>query len=116
MRNSPGGCDRASPGDATIQRTKEIGIRMALGAGRGKVLLTILIDGLLPVLFGISTGPGASLLFSRLLKSSLYGVQPYDPLTVAVAGLLLAVVAMAACLSPAHRATRVNPMVILRCD
>lgn len=101
-------------GYMTAQRTKEIGIRMTLGADRSKVLKTVLTDGLRPVLFGMVTGLGAAILLARFLKSSLYGVQPNDPLTIFIAGLILIAVAVIACLSPAHRATRIDPMVTLR--
>jgi putative ABC transport system permease protein len=101
-------------GHTTIQRTKEIGIRMALGADGSKVLRTVLMDGLRPVLFGMLTGLAAAILLTRLLKSSLYGVQPNDPLTIFIAGLILTAIAVMACLSPARRATRVDPSVTLR--
>ena len=101
-------------GQTTIQRTKEIGIRMALGADRSEVLRTVLTDGLRPVLFGIVTGLAAAIMLARLLKNSLYGVQPNDPLTIFIAVLVLMGVAVMACLSPARRATHVDPMVALR--
>ncbi len=99
------------------QRTHEIGIRMALGANRGTVLKMILQQGMTLTLIGVAVGlGGAYVLTSYLgsLTSMLFKVQPRDPLTFGVTAALLTVVALIACLVPARRATRVDPLVALR--
>ena len=96
------------------QRTHEIGIRMALGAPRGKVLGLILGSGMSLVLIGVGVGVGAALGLTRLMASLLYGVSPTDPVTFTVISLILTGVALVACFIPAHRATKVDPMVALR--
>ncbi|HTJ31200.1 MAG TPA: FtsX-like permease family protein, partial [Acidobacteriaceae bacterium] len=98
------------------QRTSEIGIRIALGAQRESVLRLMLLDGLRPALIGLTLGLAASLGTVRLVRSMLYGTQPLDPMTfLAVSGLLL-LVAVLACLMPAWRASRLNPMQALRSE
>jgi predicted permease len=98
------------------QRTSEIGIRIALGAQRGRVLRVMLLDGLRPALVGLVLGLGASAASVRLIRSMLYETQPLDPAVfVAVSGLLL-VVAGFACLLPAWRASRLDPMQALRTE
>jgi putative ABC transport system permease protein len=96
------------------QRTPEIGIRIALGAQRADVLRLILAQGLKPVVIGSVTGLIAALALSRVLASLLYGVTATDPATIAVVSLLLLFAAVAACYLPAHRATKIDPMVALR--
>jgi putative ABC transport system permease protein len=100
--------------NATIQRTKEIGIRMALGANHSRVLRTVLAEGLRPVLFGIVLGLTGAILLTRLLVSSLYQVGSVDSMTIVAAVLVLGSTAIVACLAPARRATRVSPMETLR--
>jgi len=96
------------------QRTQEIGVRMALGAGTGDVLRLIAGKGVLLIGSGSVLGVAAALALSRLLRGLLFGVAPNDPVTLcAAAGLLLAV-ALLATLIPARAATRVDPMVALR--
>jgi predicted permease len=98
------------------QRTSEIGIRIALGAQRGRVLRAMLFDGLRPALLGLVLGLGASAASVRLIRSMLYDTQPLDPAVfVAVSGTLL-VVAGFACLLPAWRASRLDPMQALRTE
>ena len=99
---------------STAQRTQEIGIRMALGADRARVVKTVMRDGLRPVLFGIALGLAAAFFLSRILKSTLFQVTTTDPPSFLLAAVLLTLVAVAACLIPARRATKVDPMIALR--
>ena len=99
---------------AVSQRTREIGVRMALGAGRGQVLRLILWQGLRPALVGVTCGVAIALASGRVVSGQLYGVGAHDPLTfVAVTVLLLSIVVLA-CVAPACRATRVPPAAALR--
>jgi predicted permease len=98
------------------ERTREIGVRMALGARQSDVLLLILRQGLAMAITGIGIGSLLALGLTRLIRSQLYGVTPHDPLTFCVVGLALMVVAVAACCIPARRAARVDPVVALRCE
>ena len=99
---------------AVSQRTHEFGVRMALGAQRQDVLQLVLGDGLKIAATGVFLGIGASFVVTRFMRSLLYAVGPNDPLTFAVVPLLFALVALAACYIPAHRASRVDPIVALR--
>jgi putative ABC transport system permease protein len=99
---------------AVGQRTKEIGIRMALGAGRGRVAAMILSRGMLLAMIGAAIGLAGAGMLSRYLKSLLFEIEPGDPLTMAAVTLLILGVAVAAALAPAGRATKVDPMVVLR--
>ena len=96
------------------QRTREIGVRMALGAQRGDVLRLILRQGVAMALAGVGLGMILSLGLTRLMSSQLFGVTPHDPLTFAGVGLLLIAVSLVACFVPALRAARVDPMAALR--
>ena len=98
------------------QRTREIGVRMAIGAAAGNIRGMILRDGLTPVAAGMVLGLAASLAVNRVLQSQLVGVSPYDPLTMAAAPAVLLVVALVACQIPARRAMKVDPVVALRHD
>jgi predicted permease len=96
------------------RRTREIGIRTALGAQRRDVWGMVLRQGLLLVICGAVVGTGAAMAVTRLLVSLLYNVQPSDPGTLAAVAALLVTVGIVACSLPARRATRVDPMVALR--
>ncbi len=98
------------------QRTKEIGLRMALGAPRGRVLQLIVREGMVVGGIGIGAGIAGALALSRVLESLVLDVSVRDPLTYAAVAAALALVALAACVIPARKASRVDPMVALRCD
>jgi putative ABC transport system permease protein len=96
------------------QRRKEIGIHMALGATRPAVLRMILGQGLRFTAVGLAVGIAAAFGFTRLLQTQLFNVRPTDPMTIAAVSVFIAAVAALACLVPANRAARVDPMVVLR--
>jgi ABC-type antimicrobial peptide transport system permease subunit len=96
------------------QRTSEIGIRIALGAQREQVLRLTLMDGLRPALLGLGLGLATSTAVVRLIRSMLYKTRPFDPVIFIVVSLILLLVAGAACLLPAWRASRLDPMQALR--
>ena len=102
--------------NAVSQRTQEVGIRMAMGAGRLDVLWLILRQHLRPAIAGLATGIAGALLLGRFLQSLLFGVGATDPATFAMVSIVLLVVAVAACLIPARRVTRVDPLVALRSE
>ncbi len=101
---------------SVAQRAPEVGIRMAIGARAGDVLRMILGEGMRLVGAGIVLGLLLSVLVTRLMGSLLFDVSATDPLTLAAISMLLSAVAILACWIPARRATRVDPMVALRCD
>jgi putative ABC transport system permease protein len=103
-------------GDAVAQRRREIGIRMALGAGSGRVFGMMLAEGLRPALFGIVLGLAAAFALGRFLAAFLYGVEPGDPEVYAVVALTLGLAGTAACSVPAWRAARTQPATVLRAD
>ena len=96
------------------RRTNEIGIRMALGAGRSRVIIMILRETGSMILIGTVAGVAASAGVARLVRSQLYGLSAFDPATVAATVVILAAVAMVAGYIPAARAARVNPTEALR--
>jgi predicted permease len=98
------------------QRTGEIGVRMALGAQREEILRLMLSDGLRPALYGLTLGLAASIWAVRLIQSMLYGTQPLDPAIFASVAASMLVVAALACLVPAWRASRIDPMQALRME
>ena len=97
-------------------RTREIGIRTALGAQRRDVLVLVLRQGLVLVIVGVTLGAAAATGVTRLLASLLYGVRPTDPFTFALTAALLIAIGLVASSLPARRATRVDPMTALRCE
>ena len=96
------------------RRTREIGVRAALGAATGDVLRMILGQGLRTIFIGVAIGITGSLALTRTVESLLFGVTATDPLTFSAVTLLLVGAALLACYIPARRATRVDPMVALR--
>jgi predicted permease len=101
---------------SVAQRTREIGIRMALGAERRNVLKMVLGQGAKLALIGVLAGLGAAWALTRWVESLLFRVSPTDRLTFVMIALLLVMVALLACYIPARRATKVDPMVALRCE
>jgi putative ABC transport system permease protein len=101
---------------AVNQRTREIAIRMALGAGAREVQRLVLREGAVLAAAGLAIGLGAALLLTRALGGLLFGIRPTDPATYAGVALLLAAVALTACYFPARRAVRVDPLVVLRME
>jgi putative ABC transport system permease protein len=101
---------------STARRTQEIGIRMALGADRARVLRHVVGDGLRPVVIGAIAGIAAAFALGRILAGALFHVTPRDPQIFTLAAGALIIVAIAACFIPARRASRIDPMNALRSE
>ena len=101
---------------ATTQRTREFGVRIALGANRREILGLVVREGGAMAGAGLAIGVAAAIASGSVMERFLYGVRPVDPLTLATVVGLLAVVALVACVLPARRATRVDPLVALRAE
>jgi ABC-type antimicrobial peptide transport system permease subunit len=98
------------------QGTRELGIRIALGASPGNILRLVVRQGMVLAFSGVAIGLVAAFLLVRLMRSMLFGVEVTDPITFTGISLLLAIIALLACYIPAQRAARIDPMISLRCD
>jgi putative ABC transport system permease protein len=98
------------------ERTREIGVRSALGAAPADIMRTVLGQGARLAAIGLALGIVGALAFARLLETLLFGVGAADPLTLGAVSAVLALVAVAACVVPARRALRVDPMTALRSE
>ena len=99
-----------------VQHTNELGVRLALGATPGRIVALVVRKGMILTLLGIGVGLAASLALTRLMTSLLFGVKPIDPLTFGAVPVLLTIVALMACLIPARRASKTDPLVALRAE
>jgi ABC-type antimicrobial peptide transport system permease subunit len=97
-------------------RTREIGVRVAIGASRGAVIGMVIRQALWLILLGAGVGLGATYVLGRTLRTFLYGIEPTDTASLGVSIVVLAVAALAACAVPALRATRIDPVVALRAE
>jgi hypothetical protein len=103
-------------GYAVARRTREVGIRMALGAGKSDVLRLIVLESGRPVMLGLMVGAAAAAAASRLIQPLLFGLGTLDPVSFFGVGCVFLSIALVAAYLPAHRAAEVDPMVALRCD
>jgi putative ABC transport system permease protein len=101
---------------SVAQRTQEMGFRMAIGAGPRDVLWLVLRQGMLLAVLGAAAGVAAAVAVGRLIAGLLFGIRPYDPVTLTAVVLALCSVALLACYLPARRATRVDPLTALRTE
>jgi putative ABC transport system permease protein len=101
---------------AVAERTQEIGIRLALGAERARVVRMMVTQGMVSVVAGIAAGLAGAWAATRMLTALLYGVDAHDAPTFAIATLLLAAIAFIACAAPALRAAFVDPVIALRAE
>ena len=97
-------------------RSREIGIRRALGARTSDVLRLVIVEGMSPVLIGVAAGTIAALAAAKLMRTLVFGVSASDPLTLAAVAAVLALVALMASLVPAYRALRLDPVKVLRAE
>jgi ABC-type antimicrobial peptide transport system permease subunit len=102
--------------NSVAQRRKEIGIRMAVGASPASILRRIVGDGMILAAVGLAIGVIFALILTRFMQSLLFGVTATDPLTFAAFAVLLALVALMACYLPARRASRTDPVTVLRVE
>jgi len=100
----------------STQRTKEFGLRLALGADRTEILRMVLRQGAMMIAIGVAIGLGGSLMMGQVLRRFLFGIGPNDPWTLTAVSVVLGVTGAIACLLPAMRATRVSPLVALRSE
>jgi len=98
------------------QGTRELGIRIALGASQRNILSLVVRQGMVLAFSGVTIGLAAAFLLTRLMRSLLFGVEATDPITFAGISLLLATIALLACYVPAQRAARIDPLISLRCE
>ena len=99
---------------AVAQRTREIDVRMALGAGRARIARETVVGAMRPVLGGLAAGIVIALGLSRFVRGMLFDVGPHDPMSFFAAALVIVTVGLVAALAPAHGATRVDPIVAIR--
>jgi putative ABC transport system permease protein len=97
-----------------VQRRRELGIRIALGARTGQVYRLVLHQAMVPVVLGVGMGIAGAVAFTRVLRGLLYEIAPGDATILLLCSLLLSAVTVAACLLPAGRASRVDPALVLR--
>ena len=98
------------------QGTRELGIRIALGATQRNILSLVVRQGMALTFSGVAIGLAAAFLLTRLMRTLLYGVEATDPITFVGISLLLAMIALLASYIPAQRAARIEPIISLRCD
>jgi ABC-type antimicrobial peptide transport system permease subunit len=98
------------------QGTRELGIRIALGASQGNILSLVVRQGMALAFSGVTIGLAVAFLLTRLMRSLLFGVEATDPITFAGISLLLAMIALLATYIPAQRAARIDPLISLRCE
>jgi putative ABC transport system permease protein len=96
------------------QRTREMGLRLAVGASRAHLMRTVIAQGMKPAIAGVALGLAGALTLARLLETLLFGVTPFDPASYAATALMLLVVAAFACFVPARRTMRLDPLIALR--
>ncbi|MGH9331926.1 MAG: FtsX-like permease family protein, partial [Vicinamibacterales bacterium] len=101
---------------STSQRTREFGVRIALGAGRREIVGLVLREGLLLSAIGLVVGVGGALWLTRFLRSLLFGVTATDPVTFVAVGCAILAIAIIACYLPARRAIKVDPLIALRAE